>query len=111
MDEAFSQLDEEISEPERAERLVRNHLLSSPLCCASVLRSQRSTLIGRIKRDTVLSLVEIMMLLRQLSYAIKTQLKATKAPTRFISCLYSISQDPRYLSLCHKEPAKGKKCP
>merc|ERR1719245_2720554 len=35
MDEAFSQLDEEISEPERAERLVRNH----PLSCASVLRS------------------------------------------------------------------------
>merc|ERR1711953_903624 len=29
----------EISEPEKAERLVGNHLLSSPLCCASVLRS------------------------------------------------------------------------
>ena len=34
----------------------------------------------QISRDTVLSLVEIMMLLCQLSYAIKTQLKAPKAP-------------------------------
>ena len=31
-------------------------------------------------RDTVLSLVEIMVLLRQLSYAIRTQFKASKAP-------------------------------
>ena len=40
----------------------------------------------QIQRDTVLSLVEIMMLLRQLSFTIKTQLKAPKASTR-ISCL------------------------
>ena len=39
LDEAFSQLEEEISESETAEEVVRNHLLSSPLCCASVLRS------------------------------------------------------------------------
>ena len=26
-------------------------------------------------------------------------------------CFTQASQDPRYLSLCHKEPAKGKKCP
>ena len=32
-----------------------------------------------INRDTVLSLVGIMVLLRQLSYAIKTQLKAPKS--------------------------------
>ena len=38
LDEAFSQL-EEISDSETAEKLVRSHLLSSPLCCASVLRS------------------------------------------------------------------------
>ena len=36
-------------------------------------------------------------------------------PTRGISCLslvlYGISRDPRYLSLCHKDTAKDKKCP
>ena len=37
-------------------------------------------LIGRNCRDTVLWLVEIIMLLRLLSYAIKNQLKAPKAP-------------------------------
>ena len=25
--------------------------------------------------------------------------------------VFMANQDPRYLSLCHKEPAKGKKCP
>ena len=54
---------------------------------------------------------EIMMLIRQLSYAIKNQLKAPKAPTRGISflslVLYGISQDPCYLSLCHKDTAQG----
>ena len=33
-----------------------------------------------IRPDTVLWLAEIMLLLRQLSYAIKNQLKALKAP-------------------------------
>ena len=42
------------------------------------LKTEWSTLIGRDCRDTVLSLVEIMVLLRQLSYAIKSQLKAPK---------------------------------
>ena len=51
----------------------------------------------QICRDTGLSLVDIIVLLHQLSYAIKNQLKAPKAPsrglwdempsTRGISCL------------------------
>ena len=42
-----------------------------------------------IHRDTVLWLVEITVFLRQLSYAIKTQLKEPKAPSYLISDLYS----------------------
>ena len=70
-----------------------------------------------------------MVLLHQLSYAIKSQLKAPKAPykglwdemppTRGISCLSLVLYGIRIggfhpkesFSLCHKEPAKGKKCP
>ena len=37
-------------------------------------------LLVQIQRDTVLWLVETMVLLRQLSYAIKNQLKEPKAP-------------------------------
>ena len=39
LDEAFSLLDEEITDPDTAEKVVRNHLIKSPLCCASVLRA------------------------------------------------------------------------
>jgi len=39
LDKAFMQLSDEITDSELAQQVVRNHLIPSPLCCASVLRS------------------------------------------------------------------------
>ena len=39
LDKAFSQLAEEIREQDMAEKVVRNHVIKTPVCCASVLRS------------------------------------------------------------------------
>ena len=38
LDKAFSQL-EDITEQDKAEKVVRNHVIKTPVCCASVLRS------------------------------------------------------------------------
>ena len=35
----------------------------------------------------------------------------TPAPAGDTTSVWTSGQDPRYPSLCHKEPAKGKKCP
>ena len=53
-------------------------------------RSERRLLIGRDHRDTVLSLDDIVVLLRQLSYAIKTQLKAPNPISYLSLVIYGI---------------------
>ena len=70
------------------------YITESPARSSLIRHSSHSTSqsgalsLVQICPDTGLSLVEIIVVLRQLSYAIKTQLKAPKAPYyRCISCL------------------------
>ena len=52
---------------------------------------------------------ELIVMHRQLSYAIKNQLKAPKESIMWRPIIDSF-RARSHLSLCHKEPAKGKKC-
>ena len=69
--------------------------LPAPILCYAITKGSPTcveVLINRQSGDLSLvhihSLIEIIMMLRQLSYAIKTQLKAPKPPKhRIISCL------------------------